>query len=276
MKNIIRVFPRRTNATPIDDMAFIGDPGLFRPDAEEVHISVTFTYDIPEAERLYKAWNEFYPGIVKIGGPAFGKPSGEFIPGMYIKKGLVMTSRGCNNKCWFCSVWKREGGIRELPITEGWNVMDDNILACSDQHVKSVFAMLKEQKKAGNQIRFTGGLEARILKPWHAAELYKLKPQYMYFAYDTPDDYEPLRAVSAMMPWAMNHYKSKCYCLIGFPNDSMEAAEKRLYQVLKLGIMPYAMLWKNENGDEDKTWRKFQREWILPQIIRTKIKEAKQ
>ena len=271
MKDIIRVFPRRTNATPTDSMAFIGDPGLFRPAADEVHISVTFTYDIPEAERLYKAWNDYYPGIVKIGGPAFGKPSGEFVPGMYLKNGCIITSRGCPNKCWFCSVWKREPKLIELPIYEGNNVMDDNILACSASHTQAVFDMLKKQK----QVNFSGGLEAKLLKQWHSDELRKVKPARMYFAYDTPDDYEPLLEAAKLIKWACNHSRTCCYCLIGYPKDTIEAAEKRLYQVLKLGIMPYAMLWKNENGDEDKTWRKFQREWILPQIIRTKIKEAK-
>jgi len=44
---IVRVFPRRTTATPTDEMAFVGDPPppAFRPEADEVHISCTFTWD---------------------------------------------------------------------------------------------------------------------------------------------------------------------------------------------------------------------------------------
>ena len=41
--------------TPDDDMAFVGQPGLFRPDTDEVHISVTFTWDIEDGIRLQKA-----------------------------------------------------------------------------------------------------------------------------------------------------------------------------------------------------------------------------
>jgi len=151
LKKIIRVFPRRTNATPIDEMAFIGLPDMFC-EADEVHISVTFSYDLPEAERLEKYWRQIAP--VKIGGPATGQRGEDFIPGMYLKKGYVITSRGCPNKCWFCSVWKREGEVRELSITEGWNILDDNLLACSDGHIKKVFAMLEKQKEAAH---FTGG-----------------------------------------------------------------------------------------------------------------------
>ena len=54
---IARVFPRKTTATPIDEYAFIGEPGLFIPDdITEVHVSVTFTWDIPLAERLARIW----------------------------------------------------------------------------------------------------------------------------------------------------------------------------------------------------------------------------
>ena len=136
---IIRVFPRRTNATPIDPLAYIGPPDLFA-EADEVHISVAFTWDLPEAEKLAKQWAAVAP--VRIGGPATGEPGGGFEPGRYLKPGYIITSRGCPNRCWFCSVWKREGDVRELPIRDGWNVLDDNLLACSDTHIKRVFAML--------------------------------------------------------------------------------------------------------------------------------------
>ncbi len=64
---IIRVFPSRNNATPNDDMAFFDVPGMFRPEADEVHVSCTFSWDIHRAEMLYNAWSEHYP-VVKIGG----------------------------------------------------------------------------------------------------------------------------------------------------------------------------------------------------------------
>ena len=69
--NIIRVFPRRTSYTPTDNMAFVGDPPLFRPDADEVHVSVTFTWDKSEGERLADAWSQYYQNV-KLGGVAYG------------------------------------------------------------------------------------------------------------------------------------------------------------------------------------------------------------
>ena len=116
---LARVFPRRTNATPDDGLAFFAPPPPMLPHIDEVHVSVAFTYDLPEAERLAEVWQK--TGIpVKLGGPAMNEPGGDFVPGRYVRPGYVITSRGCNNRCWFCAVPKREGfRLRELPISEG-------------------------------------------------------------------------------------------------------------------------------------------------------------
>ena len=37
-----------------------------------------------------------------------------FTPGLYLKQGYTITSRCCYNHCWFCSVSKHEGALREL------------------------------------------------------------------------------------------------------------------------------------------------------------------
>ena len=265
MKRIIRVFPRRTRATPNDNLVAVARrPGFF-DEADEVHISVTFTYDMPYAERLARVWKTVAP--VKIGGPATGERSEEFVPGMYLKHGYTITSRGCPNKCWFCSVWKREGKPRELAIVRGWNILDDNLLACSKDHIQNVFSMLSKQL-----IRpvFTGGLEAARLKDWHINELVRIKTQRMYFAYDTMDDYEPLQAVVKPLVESglMAGHKIGVYCLIGFPGDTIPEASRRLLDVYDLGYTPYAMLWMDDKmGEVDKEWRGFQRVWARPICI---------
>lgn len=107
-KRIIRVFPTKTNATPTDELVRIRETPSFFDEADEVHVSVTFTWDIPIAEWLAKQWEPV--ATVKIGGPAYNEPGGDFIPGMYMRHGYVITSRGCPNRCWFCAVPKRESG----------------------------------------------------------------------------------------------------------------------------------------------------------------------
>lgn len=271
---IARVFPSKTAMSPDDELAFFTEqpPLLTMPEVDEIHISVAFTWDMAKAERMYEYWKAV--GVpVKIGGVAYGEKSGAFVPGMYVKRGMTITSRGCPNHCWFCSVWRREGGLTELPIKDGYNILDDNILACSDQHVKDVFTMLKRQKK---RPVFTGGLEAKILKPWQAEALHELNPKTMYFAYDTPDDYEPLVQASKLLHdvgFTWNTHSLGCYCLIGYPKDTFEKAEKRLTDLIKLGYFPYAMLYRDDEGKRDHEWMKFQREWLRPAIVGTKYKE---
>jgi hypothetical protein len=265
---IARVFPRRTKATPADEYAFVGDPPLpccIPEDITEVHVSVTFTWDLPEAERLADAWSRIAP--VKIGGPATGMRGEDFVPGRYLKPGYVITSRGCSNACWFCSVPKREGPLRELPVTEGWNVLDDNLLACSEGHIRAVYSMLARQERG--TVKFTGGLEAKRLKPWHVELLKDLRPKRMYFAYDTPDDLPPLEEAARM--FRATDYGTvnnlSCYVLVGYPGDTFQTAEARLQTVVHLGMCPMAMLYRDATGKTTAGWRKFQRAWVRPAAI---------
>jgi len=271
---IIRVFPRKTNATPIDENVRINTTPGFFDTADEVHISVCFTWDLPRAEWLAKQWRSVAP--VRIGGPATGERGGDFVPGMYLKKGYVITSRGCPNKCWFCSAWKREGQvIRELPVTEGWNVLDDNLLACSSHHIEAVFAMLRQQK---NPIEFTGGLEAaRLHKSW-AYQLRTLRIKQLFFAYDTPDDLEPLQKAGEMLldaGFTTQSHTLRCYVLCGYKGDTVKAATKRMIQTIDAGFTPMAMLWRRDDGyrNPDFIGRNFQREWARPSVIYGKIKQ---
>lgn len=275
---IIRVFPRKTAATPDDQNVRIARPPVrFDDEADEIHIPVLFTWDIPIAEQLEKVWK--YVAPVRIGGPAYDDPGGDFVPGMYVKRGYVMTSRGCPNHCWFCSVPKREGTIREIPITEGHNLLDSNILACSEKHIRSVFAMLSEgKKKYRKPVEFTGGLEAKLMKPWIASELKELKPKQLFFAYDTPDDLEPLIEAGKMLVDAgfKTHpfsHSLRCYVLCGFLSDTFEKAEKRMKQTIQAGFMPMAMLYRDKKGGRLKEWMKWQRLWARPAIMHSKMDE---
>jgi len=265
----IRVFPRRTSATPDDVDVRVACPPQIWDEADQVHISVTWTYDIPVAERLEKMWRKVAP--VTVGGPAFGDPGGDFTPGMYVKNGYVMTSRGCPNRCWFCSVWRREGDIREIPITSGYNLLDSNILACSDNHVKDVFAMLKRGKKEFKKpIEFTGGLEAARLKQWHAEALRELRPKQLFFAYDTPDDLEPLVAAGKKLHGVGFTASSHClraYVLCGYKGDTQASASRRMVQTIQAGFLPMAMLYRDDTSVNDVSWSRWQRQWARPKIM---------
>lgn len=274
-KIIARVFPRRTKASPIGPLSFFGPPGWFTPKVDEVHISVTFTWDLPRAEKLKKAWKKIAP--VKMGGPAFGKPSGEFVAGKYLANGYTITSRGCINKCWFCKVWKREPKLIELPIVDGWNVLDDNLLACSEKHIRNVFSMLKNKKY---HPVFSGGLEAKLLKDWHVDLLVDAKPSQMFFAYDTPDDWEPLMEAAKKLFHAgfKKNNSIRCYVLAGFKGDTEAVAEQRVINVWRLGILPMVMVMRDEKTGKLPIghWGKLQHLYIRPARIKAVLKSVTQ
>ena len=270
---VIRVFPRRTKATPQDPLAYVGSPDLFA-EADEVHVSVTFTYDKPVAERLARQWERVGP--VKLGGVAYGDPGNDFVPGRYVRPGYVITSRGCPRRCWFCSVWKRDPVPRLLPIVDGWNVLDDNLLACPERHVRAVFQMLSMQRRP---VAFTGGLEALALQDYQVDLLASLKPRpSCFFAYDPGDPFETLESAARRLlaaGFTRQSHRLRCYVLIGYPRDTFERAERRLRDMLRIGFTPMAMLWRPENKAQERhtppaEWRAFQRQWARPAIIHSK------
>jgi len=274
MLKLARVFPRKTKATPDDALAYYGPPDLFA-EADEVHIDVTFTADKCRAETLAEDWRQVAP--VRIGGVAYGDPGQEFVPGRYIKLGYTFTSRGCPRRCWFCSVWKRDPVPRLLPIQDGWNILDDNLLACPEPHVRAVFAMLRRQPR---RIEFTGGLEARALEDYQVGLLADLRPQpNCFFAYDPGDPFDTLKSASDRLlaaGFTGCSHRLRCYVLIGYPKDTFQLAEQRLRQMLGIGFTPHAMLWQPETPAAEKyrpqpEWKSFQRLWARPAIIHAKV-----
>jgi hypothetical protein len=256
---MIRVFPRRTRWTPTDKLAFVGDPPLFRPPEQPVKVSCVFSWDIPEAERLYRAWSNYYSDV-DLGGPAFDDNGGEFIPGRFVKRGATITSRGCSKECKWCLVPKREGLIRELPIIDGWDVIDNNLLACSQGHIERVFDMLRRQPEP---IKFSGGLDAEMFNDTHVVLLRSIRLKYAWFACDHIGAIERLEKVADLMA-DFSREKKRCYVLIGFDGESLKQAERRLETVFNLGFLP--MSWS--------TGEQMQREEPLTETGRNSIEHG--
>ncbi len=258
---ILRVFPRRTTHTPIDDMVFVGDPQLERPKADEVHISCTFTWDKAKAERLKLAWEQYYP-IVKIGGPAFDDScNNDFVPGRYVKKGIIYTSYGCNNRCPWCLAWRREGPVRLLSINEGNVIQDNNLLQCPPDHIESVFNMLKTQRA----IQFTGGLESSLITQWIADEIRGLRVKQVFLACDSENAIKPLRKALALLN--LPHDKVRCYVLLKHnPKETRLRALIRLLEVYEAGAIPFAQLYQppEERIEYPVEWQRFTRTWQRP------------
>jgi len=233
---ILRVFPRRTAMTPTDSMAVVGFPGLWRPAAEEVHVSVAFAWDIERGRELADAWRQYY-AVVKMGGPALDGEGDGFQPGMYLKEGVTITSRGCVRECPWCIV---RGRIRLLDINPGWIVQDNNLLATGRTHLGRVFQMLRQQSRP---VTFAGGLDARLLKDWMAEEIRGLRVSQVFLAADTNDVLPALRHALDLLDF-LPRDKKRCYVLWGFNGESPMKGEERCRAVWEMGAMPFAQLYQ--------------------------------
>lgn len=269
LKKIIRVFPRKTSYTPNDDMVFIGDPTIFMPDADEVHISCLFTWDIGEVNRLYLAWKQYYD-IVKIGGPAIPLDNhiGEFVPGRYVKSGVTFTSRGCNNNCPWCFVRPREGKLKELPITEGYIIQDNNFLQCNRSHIAKVFDMLKTQSR----ILFTGGLDPALITLEIVASLKALKIDQIFTACDNKESVPKILKAGELLKDLPVNMK-RCYVMIGYNGETLSDATDRIQAVCYAGFLPFVQLYKPIGPVEySQEWEDLQRNYSRPAITKSLIK----
>jgi hypothetical protein len=266
---MIRVFPRLTKWTPTDALAFVGDPPLFRPPEQPVAVSVTFAGDIPEGKRLQGAWSSHYPDV-RLGGPAFGDPGGEFTPGQFLKPGVTITSRGCPCSCPWCFVPGREGKIREYTIQPGYIVQDNNLLACSRGHIEAVFEMLKHQDAAAI---FSGGLDVRLLRPWHRALIDNIRVNELWFACDSALVVPHLRKAAELLE-GIPIRKRRCYVMIGFSQffrgESIVDAERRLEAVYEMGFLPFSQLYRGPGERKyDREWKALNKKWSRPAAYRT-------
>ena len=261
---VLRVFPRRTELTPDDELAFVGDPPLWMPPADEVHVSCTFTWDIPEARRLVDAWRQYYP-VVRLGGPAIGdKPNG-FEPGQYVRQGVTFTSRGCNNRCLFCLVPEREGRLREYErIAPGYIINDNNFLQCSPFHRGKVYQMLARQPRAAI---FAGGIQASLVDAEIAAELRDVRIKELFLAADTAAALGAVSRAVDRLHW-LGRRKLRCYVLIGYNGETLEQAEQRLEALWQAGVLPFAQLYQPAEGliDYPREWRDLARTWSRPAV----------
>lgn len=111
---------------------------------------------------------------------------------------------------------------------------------------------------------------AARLQDWHVDLLAGLRPKQMFFAYDTPDDLEPLIIAGRKLidaGFTVASHALRCYVLNGYPRDTFDAAEARLIQTTRAGFTPMAMLWRDATGNTTPEWRRFQRVWARPALI---------
>jgi len=271
-EKIIRVFPRKTSYTPDDEMAFIGMPPLIIPEHDEIHVSCSFTWDKAYCEELAFQWEGRTNKPVKLGGPAFGSPAEDFVQGLYIKKNIIFTTRGCNNNCPWCCVPKLEGKLKELPICEGNWIQDNNFLQADRSHKDKVFEMLKHQKA----ICFKGGLEADLIDEHFINGISGLRIAELWLACDTDARLpEFKKACEKLKSAGFNREKIKSYVLsYGKDRDKDEARARAVYEA---GAMPFVQLYRDFSDTKTEyssDWNRWARMWQRPAATRAHMEKG--
>lgn len=260
---IARVFPRRMSYTPTDGLAYVGEPPLWLPEIDEVHVSCCMTWDRPEAERLAEAWDQHYPGRVRLGGPAYGSPSVGFTPGLYVRPGVTFTTRGCGSRCPWCLVPEREGNLVQLdPVPEGYIVQDNNLLQASEAHRSRVWEMLGRQPCAAV---FSGGLQASLITEEVAEELAGVRISSVFLAADSWEALTSLETAVRRLGW-LRRRQLRCYALIGYGEDTPRLAKERLEAIWQTGCVPFAQLFRPSDREIawSPEWRALARTWSRP------------
>lgn len=271
MSRVLRVFCTKTSYTPDDELAFVGLPQSTEiPEHDEVHISCTFTWDKPKAEMLAAGWSFFTNKPIRLGGPAYNSEAEDFTPGMYVKRGITFTSRGCNNNCPWCGVRAIEGKLREIPITEGNIIQDNNFLQCSRAHKDKVFDMLRTQRG----ICFRGGLETGLIDDHFVDAIRGLRIAELWLACDTDVQLPRFKvACEKLRNAGFSRHKIRCYSLIG---HDMAAEEERNREIWNIGAMPFSQLerdFSEVKTEYSREWRAFERLWQRPAAMYAHMKE---
>jgi hypothetical protein len=221
----------------------------FPSPSSTVRLSIPFTWDLPAAHQR-AAWLKTQGYQVLAGGPAVRllpdylaevATIGQDWPGAVQKHNpfATFTTRGCIRTCPFCAVPRIEGPFREL---DHWPVApvvcDNNFLASSRAHFDRVVDRLKSVAHLG--VDFSQGLDARLLKPYHARRLAELgclaRLAFDYVGMEAAY----LRAFHRLRDAGFPKSHIRTYVLIGY-NDTPEDALYRLRLVDGLGIKPFPM-----------------------------------
>ena len=154
---------------------------------------------------------------------------------------------------------------------DGWIVQDNNLLACSFDHVRRVFEMLSRQP---HPVSFHGGLDTEFLTEKHVELFKSIRFNELWFACDHLGAIKNLeKAAEILTDFSMK--KKRCYVLVGFDGETITQAEKRLLKVCDLGFLPFAIPYQGETFSKDKynrDWRKLIKTFCRPAATMSHLK----
>lgn len=183
---------------------------------------------------------------------------------------LGFTTRGCNRKCYFCIVHKKEGSFKinqhpsefHNPKHKKIVLMDNNILFNKDWFFEVTDWIIEQ----GLKVDFNQGLDIRLMDNDIANRLMELKPINTWrFAYDSIDYSDSvIRGLDCLKNAGMDiKHKSLWYVYLHSDNDFDNALD-RCRVLRNYNALPYIMLNQNMKRTQRITdLKRWTRPWIF-------------
>lgn len=195
-------------------------------------------------------------------------------------------TRGCPNKCFWCVVPKKEGGVKpymsvdEIAIEGRKNLvlMDNNILASGDYALEQLNKIINR----GYRVDFNQALDARLVNETNAELLARCKwIDRIRFGCDTHKQIEDCEKAIALLERFGYRGEIFLYTMIGGKNDFAECFERINYWRKRMldarhthercVIYPYAQPYRDptKHNHTIPMWQKDMAFWVNKRMILT-------
>lgn len=258
-------------------LKYIGDKVFLNKaneDFDEVWLSCIFTWNREKAFQainMYKSMGK----IVHYGGTGFdwGQITNriELPPEIEVQmpdyslypdddRAIGFSQRGCDRKCEFCDVWKKEGKLAKSYIPIKLIVGDrkkllllDNDIALSEFHDQ----IINECRELKVKLSITQGYDVRCITKEKAEFLAKDKPydldfkhRRIYIAWDYLGIEKWVeKGIETLLNAGFHGYEIYCYMVCGF-NTTHDEDLYRFFKIIEFGANPYVMPFNNRKDDK--------------------------